>query len=988
MPTFSLSSRLWLVLTLAIVPLALLTIADYRQHRQAAVDAIEQQARSLLADARIEEQAAFRQVHQLLHIMAGADNIQRLDPADCSGLARRLLNVADDIANIGAALPDGTLFCSARPPAQPVSVADRAWFSEALGATDITSGHYLTGRISGRPAVTFGLPLRAADGTAQAALFVASDVGWFDRISRNQDLPQGWSSLLIAHDGTVLARHPDPDIWRGNGLDAASRDKLLAALLTGSDRVVMNDVDGLERLFILQRLKLADGQLLTAIGAPAAENLRVVEREFSLRLGVLAIVMLLSILLSRFYLNRLIERWVGQYQAATAKVAAGDFSTRLRAAGLPQELAQLNQRFNDMSAALGRREAQLDSDRIAIETLNHQLAERLTALEAAEEEQRRLSTAVEQSPASIVITDLEARITYVNRAFSLASGYRADEVVGQNPRILQSGETPPEIYQSMWDTLTAGEIWRGELINQRKDGSHYVEQATISPVRGSDGAISQYVAVKEDVSEQRRIEQELISHRQHLQHLVDVRTSELAFAKEAAEAANQAKSAFLANMSHEIRTPMNAIIGLNYLLLKSQLDDAQRDKLLKVTGASEHLLQVINDILDLSKIESGKLELERQAFNPLDALQAAAVVIRDQALSKGLQVTVDAGNLPGQVIGDAKRLRQVLINFAGNALKFTREGDIRLSGELVADDGATLVCRFTVTDTGLGISAQDLPRLFKPFEQLDASTTRQYGGTGLGLAIARHLAVLMGGEVGVDSTPGQGSSFWITARLDACTDLLAQPADSAGGSQRQLRGRVLLVEDEPLNREIGCDLLNAAGIAVETADNGFAAIDRFADGGFDLILMDIQMPGLDGLDATRRIRTRADGQTVPIIALTANAYAEDRQRCLDAGMDDFLAKPVDPDALYAILGKYLKPVEPAGPPAAGDAAAPPDRLLLQALADQLRTGDIQASQTFARLQAALRTAFPDQYEPLRRAISTFDYEAATALVHDLLTRPS
>ena len=986
MPTFSLSSRLWLVLTLAIVPLVLLTIADYRQHRQAAEDAIEQQAQTLLANARIEEQAALRQVRQVLHIMAGADNMQALDPADCSGLAKRLLKASEDVANIGAALPDGSVFCSARPAAQPVTVADRAWFWDALQAQDVTGGRYQIGRISGRPGVTFGLPQRAADGTPQAVLFIASDVGWFDRISRNHHLPKGWSSLLIAHDGTVLTRHPDPDIWRGNGFDPVSRDKLLAALLNGSDRVVMNDVDGLERLFILQRLDMADGQLLAAIGAPAAESLLAVEREFTLRLAVLAIVTLLSILLSRFYLNRLIERWVGQHQTATAKVAAGDFSTRLLTAGLPQELALLNQRFNDMTTALARREAQFDSDRLAIETLNQQLAERLTALEAAEQVQRRLSTAVEQSPASIVITDLEARITYVNRAFCQASGYSADEVIGQNPSILQSGETPSETYQSMWDTLTAGEVWRGELLNQRKDGSHYVEQATISPVRGSDGAISQYVAVKEDVSEQRRIEQELTAHRQQLQHLIDVRTSELALAKEAAEAANQAKSAFLANMSHEIRTPMNAIIGLNYLLLKSPLNDAQRDKLLKVTGASEHLLQVINDILDLSKIESGKLELERQAFNPLDALQAAAVVIRDQAASKGLQVTVDAGTLPGQVIGDAKRLRQVLINFAGNALKFTREGDIRLSGELLADDGATQVCRFTVSDTGLGISPQDVPRLFKPFEQLDASTTRQYGGTGLGLAIARHLAVLMGGEVGVDSTPGQGSSFWITARFQTGGDLPGQVADS--GDMRRLRGRVLLVEDEPLNREIGCDLLNAVGIAVETADDGLTAIECFAQGGFDLILMDIQMPGLDGLDATRRIRSLADGQTVPIVALTANAYAEDRQRCVDAGMNDFLAKPVDPDALYAILGKYLKPAGPALPPAAAGVAAPPEPQALQALADQLRTGDIQASQTFARLQDALHTAFPDEFEPLRRAISTFDYEAAAPLVHTMLSRLS
>ncbi|KAB2927406.1 MAG: response regulator [Dechloromonas sp.] len=923
MPTFSLSSRLWLVLALAIIPLLALTVFDFRHERQTATEHILSLGRSLLQHSRIEEEAAHRQVRELLHIMAGADNMRGLDAADCSGLARRLLAASGEIANIGAALPNGDIFCSAHTIKQPVNVADRPWFQQALTATDVTDGHYLVGRISGKPGVTFGMPLRAADGRLLATLYAASDIGWFDRISRNQQLPPGWTSLLVAQDGSVVSRYPDPDIWRGSNFDPASRQRLVAALQRGDDSVVTQGVDGIERLFLLRRLQIANGQLVAAIGAPVNESLKAVERAFILHVALLASVALLSILLSRYYLYRLIERWVDQLKKATASMAGGDFSVRLNDPRLPEELGLLDQRFNDMARALGERENELAADRQAIEMLNSQLAERLAAQEAADQDLRRLSTAVEQSPASIVITDVDARITYVNLAFCVNSGYFADEVLGENPRILQSGDTAPEVYHDMWKTLTAGEIWRGELVNRRKDGSHFIERATISPVRGSDGTISQYVAVKEDISEQRRNEAELATHRQHLELLVEQRTAELAQAKTAAESANRAKSAFLANMSHEIRTPMNAIIGLNYLLLKSPLDAAQRDKLLKVTSASEHLLQVINDILDLSKIESGKLELENQSFAPREVLQAAAAVIRDQALGKGLQVSVDCGNLPALAMGDAKRLRQVLINFAGNALKFTRSGSIRFSGELLASDGNTLTCRFTVTDTGLGIRPQDIPRLFKPFEQLDASTTREYGGTGLGLAIAHHLARLMDGEVGVDSTPGQGSTFWITARLHA-------PAGSSGRQQpagapqaRRLSGRVLLIEDDPLNREIGYDLLVACGIDVATADDGFSAISRFQEGGFDLLLMDVQMPGLDGLDATRRIRSLPGGETIPIVALTANAYAEDRQRCLAAGMNDFLAKPVDPEALYAILGKYLAGPESAGAPADGVAGAAP-----------------------------------------------------------------
>ncbi len=555
-----------------------------------------------------------------------------------------------------------------------------------------------------------------------------------------------------------------------------------------------------------------------------------------------------------------------------------------------------------------------------------------------------------------------------------------------NPRILQSGDTPPETFRQMWKTLTAGNIWRGELINQRRDGSTYIERATISPVRDSDGAINQYVAIKEDISEQRRIEAELAAHRHHLEQLVEQRTHELVEAKAAAEAANLAKSAFLANMSHEIRTPMNAIIGLNYLLLKSPLDADQRDKLLKVTSASEHLLQVINDILDLSKIESGKLELEKMTFAPGELLQSVAEVIRDQALGKGLQVTVDADKLPTLAIGDAKRLRQVLINFAGNALKFTRAGSIHLSGELLDAEDGKLHCRFAVADTGIGIHAEDLPRLFKPFEQLDASTTREYGGTGLGLAIAHHLAALMDGEIGVDSQPDVGSTFWITARFaSARADAGAKPATPA---RHSLHGHVLLVEDEPLNREIGTDLLTTAGLAVSTADDGFAAIRRFQDERFDLIVMDIQMPGLDGLDTTRHIRSLPGGETIPIVALTANAYSEDRRRCLDAGMNDFLSKPVEPDALYAVLGKYLSAEANSGAeaePLASTSAAP-DRQSLGELAELLRTGDVDAGPLFNRLRLPLKGTWPEQYEELRRAMENFDYETAQAIVGRLLGR--
>jgi PAS domain S-box-containing protein len=617
--------------------------------------------------------------------------------------------------------------------------------------------------------------------------------------------------------------------------------------------------------------------------------------------------------------------------------------------------------------------------------LNQQLA-------AAEEGLRQLSTAVEQSPASIAITDLDANIVYVNHAFTETSGYTLLEAMGKNPRILQSGETAPDTYRSLWPTLTSGHVWRGEFINRRRDGARYLERATISPVRDSGGQITHYVAIKEDITEKRRDEIELINHRQHLETLVQIRTKELAIAKERADAANRAKSEFLANMSHEIRTPMNAIIGLNYLLMQSSLQPAQREKLSKVSAATEHLLQIINDILDLSKIEAGKLVLEQHPFSPAEVLQSIAGLIWDQAAGKGLGIDIDPDGLPNRVYGDETRLRQALLNFAGNAVKFTDHGAILLSGEQLSNDGKEVFCRFKVADTGIGIRPEDTQRLFNAFEQLDGSTTRQFGGTGLGLAIARHLAELMGGEVGVESTPGVGSQFWITARLGVAE--AAEPTIASNPGTTRLKGRVLLVEDEEINRETAEELVQITGAKVLTAENGLIAVDCFKNSDFDLVLMDIQMPVLDGIEACRRIRALANGATVPIVAMTANVFLADQLSYRAAGMNDFLPKPVDPELLYALLGKYL-PASDASPDQPAACLPDPARPLLNPkalseqlaeLAEQLRTGSSQARHRFEAVQNELEQGFPTECAQLRQHISRYDFEPARPIVASIQAR--
>ncbi|MEK8049254.1 response regulator [Ideonella sp. DXS22W] len=684
----------------------------------------------------------------------------------------------------------------------------------------------------------------------------------------------------------------------------------------------------------------------------------------------------------------------------------------------------------------------------------------------AERALRKLSLAVEQSPESIVITDLEARVEYVNEAFVRTTGYGRDEVQGRNLRMLQSGQTPPDTYARMWQALTAGRPWQGEWVNRRKDGSSYVEYAIVSPMRDQDGVTVNYVAVQEDITEKKRIAHELDQHRHHLEALVARRTHELEAAREAAVSASRAKSAFLANMSHEIRTPMNAIIGLTHLMRRDARDTLQRERLAKVGVAARHLLQLINDVLDLSKIEAGKMTLEDTEFTLDELLAGVFEMVGETARGKGLELVLDTDHLPSRMRGDPVRLSQALINLLSNAVKFTAQGWVRLRGELLSQRGDRLQVRFEVQDTGEGIAPERQAALFSAFEQADNSITRRHGGSGLGLALTRHLAGMMGGEVGLHSVPGEGSRFWFTAtlgraaeagdragplslqglrallvddlpearqaiadqlqmlglvvhtetggepalrRLEAemtaarpfdvllldwrmapldgiatlqqaramlgdglppailvtafddadmwaqaraasfdailvkpitpstLNDALARvlrrsgaawplPVDAAGDEgeallrERHAGQRVLLVEDNPINQEVAEELLHGTGLVVETADDGSVAVAMARSRSYDLVLMDVQMPGMDGLAATRAIREQV-GSALPIVAMTANAFGEDRRLCLEAGMNDHVAKPVDPQRLYATLLRWL-PLRTADTPAA---AAPVER---------------------------------------------------------------
>jgi PAS domain S-box-containing protein len=445
-------------------------------------------------------------------------------------------------------------------------------------------------------------------------------------------------------------------------------------------------------------------------------------------------------------------------------------------------------------------------------------------------------------------------------------------------------------------------------------------EAYLTPIASNGKTV--LFSIVHDITETVRLEKELAQHRYHLESLVEQRTAELSMARAQADAANIAKSAFLANMSHEIRTPMNAILGMANLLRRGGLTVEQEECFSKIDIASHHLLSIIDDILDISKIEAGKFKLEDAPVCPDTLLTNVATILSDRAQAKGTRLRTECAPLPSRLMGDPVRLQQALLNYAGNAIKFTDNGTVTLRTLKQEETADWVQLRFEVQDTGVGIPPEAVSRLFHPFEQADNSMTRKFGGTGLGLAITRRLAELMNGEAGAESEPGVGSTFWFTARLMKGTEVATQTQGCAADAETRLRQghaahRILVVDDDLINLEVAQMHLEVAGLEVDTARDGEIAIEMAKKKNYAAILMDMQMPNMNGMEATRQIRQLAAYQTTPIIAITANVFAEDKAQCLASGMNAFLTKPFEPASLYTILLQSLE-AQDKGQPAPRD----------------------------------------------------------------------
>jgi PAS domain S-box-containing protein len=547
--------------------------------------------------------------------------------------------------------------------------------------------------------------------------------------------------------------------------------------------------------------------------------------------------------------------------------------------------------------------------------LDVDLRELASAEQALTESEARQRMILETLGEGVFGTDLDDVCTFMNPAGLAMLGFSEREVLGRSTHNLfhhhhADGSPYPQSACPLRLTANDGQTRRLDEVFWRKNGEMFPVRLTITPTL-RDGRIGGTVVSFSDISEIQRNAQELEKHRHNLETEVRQRTEQLEIARQAAETASRSKSAFLANMSHEIRTPLNAVLGMVHLLRRDNPTPIQIDRLDKIDSSSQHLLAVINDILDISKIEAGKLQLDETKVDIGNILKRVISVLGERAREKGLILQTESDDFTRTLIGDPTRITQCLINYAANAIKFTEQGSVTVRIRRITEGNSETLLRFEVEDTGIGIAEESIPRLFGIFEQADASTTRKFGGTGLGLAITRRLAELMGGEVGVSSQPGSGSCFWFTARLKpGDEDMDAITSTFAGlpllAVRETLAGRhLLIVEDEAINREIALEFLTEFGTTADTAENGREALELLASRNYDLILMDMQMPEMDGLEATRQIRAQPEYALLPIIAMTANAFAEDRERCMAAGMNDFIVKPVEPDDLKMLLLHYL-----------------------------------------------------------------------------------
>jgi len=871
----ALSIRAQLVLITLIIALPAIVIIIYVgvQQRKNAVDDAYQLTRLIAERITSEQKNMAAAAEQLLVTLAQMPEIRQQNQARVQQLLHTLNELNPQYANILVTDLSGKTWAAVFMPPPPAMLDDRRYFKNAISSGRLSSGEYVVSKsMANKPVFHFAYPYRDTVGKIGGVIVVAFRLDTYSTILKNSPLPAGTNFLLIDHAGVIMHRALEPEKIIGRKYPEVAFKEMLAGPDEQSFRGMASFGD--ERFISYRKIRLlgeSEPYMYVRVGVPVKTTLAAADQTMLKSITLFGAFLCGAFLLAYLIGKRSIVDRIILLEQASQRLANGDMRTQVASAVSGGEIGRLAQSFDTMARQLAERE------------------------QAIRESEARLRSITDSAQDAILMMDSQGMLTFWNPAAEQILGYHADEALGKDlhallapSRYLQAyQEALPEFVRSGHGNAIGKTI---ELAAKHKDGQEIMVSLALSSVllHGAWHA----VGILRDITEIKQYQEELLE------------------ARHSAEAANRAKSEFLANMSHEIRTPMNGVVGMAQLLRYTQPTREQEEYLDNLELSCKNLLELINDILDLSKIESGKLELESAVFSLRSCIQEVISNQTSRIELKGLQLLASLEEqVPGQVVGDSLRFKQILLNLLGNAIKFTEAGSITVSGMLSSRQETGCTFRLVVSDTGIGMTGETLQRIFNSFEQADSSTTRIYGGSGLGLSICRRLTELMGGRIWAESALGKGSVFFVELPFaipqtegnggDQQAVPSAEPVQP--GMDRKLK--ILVAEDNKLNVDTIVAMLKQMGHESQAVSNGQEALEKWHASAFHCILMDIQMPVMDGNLATATIRKQEQkmGGHTPIIAMTAHALHGDRERFLAEGFDGYVSKPVEMQALAAEL---------------------------------------------------------------------------------------